>query len=127
MGYRPEEFNVAFNNAAETYPFARRSVAEQVLGHFELLKRTNDRSKQADKKPFWFLIRSALNEANVMGELERKPYKAIIGYLYGKHGNFTAQKYRDNQNLKPAQPRFPLVEACVETVTKPNGQVAWKF
>ncbi len=127
MGYRTEEFDMAFAKVSEKYPFVRRSVAEQVLGHFERLKNANDRAKQKDKKPYWLLMREALNESNIMGELERKPYKSMISHIHGKHGNYTQQQYRNNQASRPIHPRFPQDTPNVEVETKPDGQMRWKL
>ena len=127
MGYRPEEFDTAFNEVSKTYPFARRSVAEQVLGHLERLTRENYRASRANKKPYWQLIREALNESNVMGQVERKPYKSIIGHIYGRHGNYVATRYREDPKLRPPKPRFPTEASGPAVTQKPNGQLMWQF
>ncbi len=127
MGYRPEEFDAAFAKVSDKYPAARRSVAEQVLGHLESFVIKNDRAVQTEKRTFRQLIQEALEEANVKGELGQKPYKSMIGFIYGSHGNHVKKRYREDSKNRPPTPRFPN-EGRAPTVTENlNGQLRWQF
>jgi hypothetical protein len=127
VGYSPQEFDEAFRKVQERYTFVSKSTAEAVLGHLEKAIRENDRKPSAEKRPFWELIRFSLNEASVTSVTERKPYKSLIGYIFGKHGNFVGTRQHYNPEHKPEVPRFPKTSPDTDITEMPNGQRVWKF
>lgn len=127
MGYRPEEFDAAFIKAAAKYPSVRRSVAEQVLGHLESAKLSNQKKPMAERRPFGLLIRLALNEASVMQKGQRTAYASIIGFIYGRHGNYIAERNRKNPHNRPVHSAFPSTAPAPEVGLNAKGQKEWKF
>lgn len=128
MGYRPEEFAAAFSKAAEKHPFINRATAELVLFNFEERTKANLAKKFSDREKYGLQIRYALNDSNIKEKPLRTAYASIIGFLYGKHGNSIAKKYRDQPDLRPPIPRYPNHTGAMSTILeKPNGQLAWEF
>ena len=127
MGYRPEEFTAAFAKAAEIYPFINVTTAQLVLYNFDRGIRQNRRRKLSEREPYGLQIRYALNDSNIEGKSFRKAYASVIGYLYGKHGNFISQRYRTHPELRPAVPQFPKETNRTGVSEKPNGQKTWEF
>ena len=125
MGYTPQEFDVAFDTATKKYTFMTTPTAKLFLFNFDKRVSENKKKKFSEREPYGLQIRHALTDSNIKGKVQRKAYGSLVGLIYGKHGNYVAQKYRNNPNLRPAVPQFPKDQLVVEEICEPNGQRAW--
>ncbi len=126
MGYTTQEFETAYDKTAVDHPCIRKPLAEEVSFQFESNKLENRRNKHGARLPFGLLIRKTMNDMNLKGA-EREAYKALIGHLFGPHGNWVAQMRKKQPAASLPAAQFPTRAPPPKIVTKANGQLTWEI
>lgn len=120
------EFDNAFQKAKQKYPRIHMGIAWRFVLDFEAALRANNERQADEQQPFGLLIRLALNNALLSAKEDRTMYAALIGFLFGKRGQYSIARRKKNKLSAGSRRRKQPIPSYDVGVTA-KGQLVWKL